>query len=320
MSYYELLDVHKNASDDEIKKAYRKKSLNVHPDRNGGNDEKFKEINEAYEILGDSRKRKQYDFEQQLSNNSFGMFSGMPMRSSFMDAPMDINSEDLNEAFSALFGMGNMHGNSGVKMNMPNVHIFKGEVPMEELFRRGMEKCNIKPEIINIPLHISFEQAYNGCSLPVTISRWMMIGDTKINEEETIYVDIYQGIDDNEIIELKEKGNVNEYQIKGDVKICVIIDNNSNFERSGLDLIYKKTLTLKEALCGFSFDILHINNKKLAFNNKNNKTMVKPNHRKKIPNMGFKRNNKTGNLIVVFDIEFPDKLTHDQIDSLSTIL
>lgn len=61
MSYYELLDVHKNASDDEIKKAYRKKSLNVHPDRNGGNDEKFKEINEAYEILGDSRKRKQYD-------------------------------------------------------------------------------------------------------------------------------------------------------------------------------------------------------------------------------------------------------------------
>ena len=67
-------------------------------------------------------------------------------------------------------------------------------------------------------------------------------------------------------------------------------------------------------------DRLHINNKKLAFNNKTNPTMVKPSYRKKIPNLGFKRMNKTGNLIVVFDVVFPEQLTKEQIESLNTIL
>ena len=76
---------------------------------------------------------------------------------------------------------------------------------------------------------------------------------------------------------------------------------------------------MKDALCGFSFDIQHIN-QKLSFNNKSNITIVKPNYNKIIPNMGMKRDNKVGNLIVSFDIQFPDSLTDDQIEKLNTTL
>src|SRR6185437_7693842 len=59
--YYEILGVGKSASADEIKKAYRRLAVQYHPDKQGGNEEKFKEINEAYEVLKDTEKRKRYD-------------------------------------------------------------------------------------------------------------------------------------------------------------------------------------------------------------------------------------------------------------------
>lgn len=60
-NYYEILGVSKNASDDEIKRAYRRLAHQYHPDKNGGDDKKFKEINEAYQVLGSKEKREQYD-------------------------------------------------------------------------------------------------------------------------------------------------------------------------------------------------------------------------------------------------------------------
>jgi len=59
--YYEVLGIGKSASDDEIKKAFRKKAVEHHPDKQGGDEAKFKEINEAYEVLKDERKRQRYD-------------------------------------------------------------------------------------------------------------------------------------------------------------------------------------------------------------------------------------------------------------------
>jgi DnaJ-class molecular chaperone len=98
------------------------------------------------------------------------------------------------------------------------------------------------------------------------------------------------------------------------------ISNETEFKRQGLDLIYKKTITLKEALCGFEFDINHINGKVLSFKNSTDPFIIKPGFRKIIPEFGMKRENNTGNLIIEFEVVFPDSLTKDTINKLSEIL
>ena len=107
---------------------------------------------------------------------------------------------------------------------------------------------------------------------------------------------------------------------KGDVKLHIVIQNNTTFKRDGLDLIYNKTLSLKESLCGFSFDIIHLNKKILAFNNKSKISIIKPNFKKKIANMGMKRDGNVGNLVVIFDIVFPDSLSDENTETISSIL
>lgn len=302
-SYYEILDVDKTASSVDIKKAYRMKSLHYHPDRNDSFDAeaRMSEINEAYEILSDPAKKKHYDLEQRLKDTPFGY--------PFMQVPTQtVDEQDIQELFTSLFG--------------GTTQMFQDrDIPMEELFSRNpFHKKNKKPDPLTMSLHITLEQAYNGCSLPMEIIRWIVVGDDKIQEEETVYVEIYEGIDNNEIILLEKMGNVSEHQTRGDVKITIQVDNETPFQRQGLDLIYTKTVTLKDALCGFSFELLHFQNKKLQCNNNRKGTIVKPDTRKVIPNLGMKRNGNRGNLIIAFKVEFPDALEEHQIDQLKSLL
>ena len=100
--YYEVLGVSKNATEDEIKKAYRKKAFEYHPDRNPGDkeaEEKFKEAAEAYDVLSDSNKRARYDqFGHNMGNMGGGGFGGYSSRS------MDDILSHLNDLFGGGFG------------------------------------------------------------------------------------------------------------------------------------------------------------------------------------------------------------------------
>ena len=138
-------------------------------------------------------------------------------------------------------------------------------------------------------------------------------------EKETIYVEIPQGVDDNELIVLKDRGNIANEMCKGDVKVFIKVFNHTNFKRNGLDLIVEKNITLKESLCGFKFELAHINGKTYTINN-NEGSIVTPSYFKAIPEMGFKRNGHSGNLVVTFNILFPESLTQEQIKGLKSIL
>ena len=107
--------------------------------------------------------------------------------------------------------------------------------------------------------------------------------------------------------------------IKGDIKLFVDVKNDTKFVRDGLDLLLIKKLTLKEALTGFSFDIKHINGKTYTINNEGG-NIIQPNFVKKIPNLGMLRDNKQGNLVISFEITFPEILTKEQIEKLKEIL
>jgi len=330
-SHYDILGVTSKSTDAEIKKAYRVLSLKYHPDRNSSSEavDKMHKINEAYEILSDPQKRRQYDLELKnpFLSGLGGMPGGMGMPFSRMDSMDDMGG--MNDIFQMLFGGGG--GGGGGIHGMPEVHIFHGGMPgmgmsglppgfLGNLGGPRMRGFQQKPPALVKTVQITLEQAYHGCTLPVEIERWTMIGELKVQEEETIYLTIPAGTDDNEMITVEGKGNVANEQQKGDVKITIEVVNNTVFRRKGLDLIFRKGISLKESLCGFSFELPHLNGKMLNLNNKNNATIIKPNFKKVIPGLGLNRDGATGNMVIEFEVEFPDYLTPEQIVGISQIL
>jgi len=320
-SHYDILGVPKTASDVEIKKAYRILSLKYHPDRNPSSDaaDKIRQINEAYEILSDESKRRQYDAER----SGFGVFpSGMGMPFSHMQS-FDESADDINDIFRMFFGgmpagmQGGVHG--GVHGG-PGIRIFHSGGP-PGMFQGGMFQQHLqRPPPISKHIEITIEQAYYGCTLPLVIERWTMIGELKVQEEETVYITIPQGIDDNEIIILKDKGNSVNDACKSDVKVVIQVVNGTAFKRNGLDLIFRKPILLRDSLCGFAFEIPHLNGKTLNLNNKTNPTIVKPNYKKTVAGLGMMRDGAYGNLIIEFEVEFPDSLSKEQIEAIGEIL
>ena len=295
-NFYNILGVSENATKDEIKKAYRTLQMKYHPDKNPGSQESInmtQKINEAYETLGDEQKKQEYDM---MRNNPF-LSQGLKE-----DVP-------LNDIFNMFFGS---------PFSMPGmppggkIHIFHG-APMN--FQQAMNK----PVPIMKSLQITMSQVFNGVSIPIEIERWILQSGTKVFEKETIYIDVPQGIDENEMIVLRDRGNIISDQCKGDIKVNILIQNNTAFKRSGLDLILDKTISLKEALCGFSFELNYINGKSYTLNN-NKGSIVPPEYKKVYPEMGLKRGEHKGNLIINFHVEFPTILTTEQIDKLAAIL
>ena len=317
-TFYEVLGVSQEASESEIKKAYRNLSLKYHPDRNPSEEAKTKiqKINEAYETLGDAEKREQYNHELRFGkpqNNlpPGGFGPGGVHFSHHMNGMPDINNlfADIfgnHPGFGGMPGFG-MHGMPG----MPGIRIFHNGQEFRQFQR---------PDPIVKQIQITIQQSYQGVDLPVEIERWVMSGDIRNIEKETLYVSIPPGIDENETLTLGDKGHVVNDQIRGEVKLVIHVENTSEFRREGLDLVYPKKISLKEALCGFSFEMVHVNGKRLCVNNKNNMSIIRPNYKKVVPNMGMKRENRTGNIIIAFEIDFPETLTTDQIAELENIL
>ena len=311
-NFYDILGVSKDATDEDIKKAYRKLSLQYHPDRNKSPEanEKFKEINEAKEYLSDRNKRQQYDMEQ-----SFGFPGGGFPGGGFPGGGFPGNEfHDINNLFSTLCG--GAAGFPGMDEMPPGIRIFHQGNPMESHF---FQQLNKPPPIIK-NMQITLEQAYFGGSVPIEIEKYNIINNVKQNETQVINLTVPAGIDDNEVIVLRECGHTVNRTLKGDIKICIKIVNETEFKRHGLDLCLTKNITLKESLCGFEFQIQHINKKTFSFNNSKDIIVVKPGFKKTIPGLGMRRENASGNLIIEFNIIFPDKLTEEQLSSLEKIL
>ena len=136
-SLYETLGVAKNASQDEIKKAYRKLVREVHPDRNPGNEERFKEVQNAYDVLSDPEKRKQYDTFG--STNGRGPMGGGPGATTF-----DFGEFDLGDIFGGLFGGGGGRGR-----------------PQQQRGQRGAD--------VEVEVRLSFEDALQGVQTTVPV-------------------------------------------------------------------------------------------------------------------------------------------------------
>ena len=142
-----------------------------------------------------------------------------------------------------------------------------------------------KPTPIIKNIKITMENAFNGVNLPLEIERYVIEENNKKLEREKIYIEIKPGIDNNEIIMIKDKGNQNANGIKE--MIFIVIENKSQFIRDGLNIIYKKNISLKEALTGFHFEIKHLSGKTYVINNQDGK-VIQPGYKKIIPHLGLR--------------------------------
>lgn len=318
-NYYEDLGITEAASQEEIKKAYRKLSLQYHPDRNNNSPEstaKFQQINSAYETIGDEQKRRHYDMQSkmQFAPNGGGgspfMGNGMPFFTTATNA--DFNPADILNFVSNNFFGGNSGG--GIKIDGNGIRIGGNMFNMDNLKQRLA-----KPTPIIKTETITLQKAYTGYNMPIEITRWIVENDIRREETETIYIPIPCGVDNNEIIILREKGNILAENNKDDIKVFIKIQNDTEFTRNGLDLILNKTITIKEALCGFMFDMIYIDGRFFKINN-NPGNIIANNHHKVIQGMGMKREGHIGNLLINFNVTFPEKLSNEQIEALQKIL
>ena len=166
---------------------------------------------------------------------------------------------------------------------------------------------------------ITLSKAYTGYNMPIEITRWILENNVKREETETIYLPIPCGIDNNEIIILREKGNILSDNNKGDIKVFIKIQNDTEFVRNGLDLILNKTISLKDALCGFIFDMNYLDGRVFKINNIGG-NVIANNYNKVLSGMGMKREEHIGNLVINFTVSFPEKLNEEQINRLREIL
>jgi len=316
---YKTLEVPETASSDEIKKSYRRLSLKYHPDKNPNDPsavDAFQKISAAYETLGNQEKREEYDA---MKKNPFARM---------MHEQGGGGGVNMDDIFSNLFfggmPMGGMHmgGMPGQGSGGIFSHFQQGGMPGNIHFVRhnGIDMRQFqKPQPIIQTVTINMKLVLNGGSVPTVIERWIVENGSKVIENSTIYINIPKGIDDNEIIMIPDQGNVINESIKGDVKIFIKVENDSGFVRNGLDLILHKTISLKEALCGFSFDLKYINDKIYTINNQKG-NIISPEYNKVIPNLGLTREPHTGNLIIQFHVDFPTSLTDEKVEALKNIL
>lgn len=285
--YFNILNITHDSTLNDIKKAYRIMSIKHHPDKNGGaNSEHFNKINEAYSILV-----KNYD--------------SIKLNEKKQDYDLFLNKSLANAANAADAANA---ANAANAVNADNAIISK---------YANSINSNYQDIIVNLTLN--YNEAYNGCNKPIVIERKICVNNVIGYEKETLYVQIPRGIDNNEIITLVNKGN--SYVANGvtysNVKIIIVLKPHELFERNGLDIIYIKTISLKEALLGFSFVLNHINNKNY---NITCTEIIHFNYEKIKTNMGFVRDNFVGNLIIKFNIIFPTSISLNAKKQLESLL
>ncbi|HDZ4308663.1 DnaJ C-terminal domain-containing protein [Campylobacter jejuni] len=226
-SLYETLGVSKNASADEIKKAYRRLARKYHPDINKekGAEEKFKEINAAYEILSDEKKRAQYD---QYGDSMFG-------GQSFHDFSRNTGGVNLDDILKDLFG-GGFGGRSRGGFNGFSSKGFSSDFGGFGGFEEEILDSNLE-------LHIPFEKAVKG-------------GEHSFNfQGETIKFKIPHGIKEGEKLRIRSKGKQSRNGARGDLIIIVKIEESPIYTREDDDLYQKIDISLKTALFGGKINI-----------------------------------------------------------------
>lgn len=305
--FYKILEIDKNATDAEIKKAYKKQAIKYHPDKNNdpGAEDKFKEVAEAYETLSDPEKRKIYD---QFGEDGFkkGGMGGPGGPGGFQHHHIDPN-ELFARMFGEMGGMGGIGGMSGFGG--------MGGMPGMQIFTMGMNRDTT----INVPC--ALDELYKGCTKQVSPSLIMIDATTKQQVQYTKQYDLTISPGFKQGTKIRYKGQGNETrQGKQDLVFQIIEKPHRFFKRQDNDLVYEMTIGLKQALCGFLMRIPHLDGREVS-------VMIdgplQHGSIKGIKDEGMpfaKIPQQKGMLYIKFNIQMPTSLTTEQKKQLKNIL
>lgn len=348
--YYEVLGVQKGASDDEIKKAYRKTAKKYHPDLHPDDkeaEEKFKECNEAYEVLSDPQKKARYDqFGFAGVDPNYGAGQGGAGGYGF-DGDID-----LGDIFSSFFG-GGFGGFGGKNPNAPQ----RGrdiQITVSLTFEEAAKGCKKEVEVPKVEdcsecggtgaakgtspktcpdcggrgvVNVQSRTAFGVMSTQRTCStcggRGKIIehpcqkcaGKGKVRRKNRITVDIPAGIDEDRIINMRAYGDSGfNGGPAGDLKVAVDIKPHPHFKRDGYNVWYEKHVSFVEAALGAELQVPTLDgNVKYTM-----PAGTQPNDVFKLKGKGIQRLNSVGrgDQLVRIIVDIPKSLTHEQKELL----
>lgn len=346
--YYEILGVGEDASQSDIKKAYRKKAIKYHPDKNPGDknaEEMFKKAAEAHDVLSDPEKRARYD------KYGDGNFSG----------EYNVNMDDIFSHFGDVFGEGfgfeNFFGGRNSRRGSRNPIRRPGSdikvtlsLTLDEVEsgtkktikykrkevckscngvggngERTCMQCNgtgSKTTQQRTPVGIIRQTTTcNNCggTGKIVIKQCDVCNGSKFKEvEETVDINIPAGVTDDMIYKYNGKGNSNRYG-SGNLLVHFNIKPHRYFKRQGIDLIYDIELPFNTLIQGDDIKVKGLNGKVYGATIP---SMSKPGYIIKIKDAGLPRSENSairGSIILKLDIDFPNEVTDEELDIISNL-
>ena len=353
---YTVLNVAKSASDDEIKKAFRKLALKEHPDK-GGDPEKFKEIQSAYEILYDTEKRKLYD--QYGHSGLDGGLAGGAGGAGGADVGDIFNmffKQNFNSGFNSSFSF-NSNSNSNERQRKDKPIKKAIHVSLEDIYKGKSIKLNITRniidgEIINCShcggkgIIIQVRQFGPGMiqQIQTTCPKCNGAGKScnRVKQTKIVEIMIKKGAYNGESITLSEMGDENIDSIPGDIIFTIIEPKHNRFNRKNNDLLTKKDITLSQALYGFKFTLTTLDDRTITIKLPDDCIIKPPNVSLGVDDLSFEPpcvfvvenegmpipdghgdgaddRTKYGNLFIIFNIIFPNSIGDLSLDKSGSV-
>ncbi|KAJ1411014.1 HSP40/DnaJ peptide-binding [Sesbania bispinosa] len=307
VDYYNILKVDRNATEDDLKKAYRKLAMKWHPDKNPTNKKEaeanFKQISEAYDVLSDPQKRAIYD-----QHGEEGLKDRPPPDSEPSGGFNPRNAEDIFAEFfgSSPFGFGSSGPGKSKRFSSDGGGAFNGFGGNENIFRTYSERGNMlkKPPPVETKLPCSLEELYSGSTRKMKISRTVIDANGRpCPETEILTIEVKPGWKKGTKITFPDKGNQQPNQQAADLVFVIDEKPHDLFKRDSNDLIVSQRVSLAEAIGGTSINLKTLDNRSLCIPVTD---IVSPGYELVVANEGMpitKEPGHRGDLRIIFELE-----------------
>ncbi|XP_071723488.1 uncharacterized protein [Rutidosis leptorrhynchoides] len=318
VDYYSVLKVDKNATEDDLKKSYRRLAMKWHPDKNPNDkieaEARFKQISEGYEVLSDPQKRTIYD-----QHGEEGL-KDMPPPSSNGAGSKGFNPRNAEDIFAEFFGTSPWaFGSSGPGRSMRfqsdgGGGMFGGFGSTDNIFRT-------KPPPVESKLPCSLEELYSGSTRKMKISRTVIDANGRqIPETEILTIEVKPGWKKGTKITFPDKGNGQANQLPADLLFIIDEKPHDIYKRDGNDLVITRKVNLAEAIGGTTVNLTTLDSRDLSIPVTD---IISPGYELAVAMEGMpitKEPGNRGNLRIKFEIQFPTKLTAEQKARLRNVL